>query len=234
MRLDLIETVRFWPASLFSIVLTVFFYTMLAGFYPPVDRLSFTGKFVGLGVLGVSLFHLGTRVAGERLSDWNNTVRAFASPWWVRYAARMSVVFFVACLSSLSIAAAGAFLYGLDYDTVVTAAYVLCTFAALIICAPICACMALLLHPQVTPVATTIVYLANAWAAGFWSGSRGAPSGMIESILPIGIAWDLALSVVEMDWESALWRLIVLLLFAVGGFMLTGWLYRRDEGVGYR
>lgn len=231
---DVLDMVRFWPVSFFTIGLTSFYYLMLSAFVAPDQQVVFIGRFVGLAVLGVTLFQFSTRASAERLSDWHSSVKAFAFPLWVRFTARVGLVFGVSLLASVIVCVVGALRHGLHYDIRTTMALSLIVPLAVLFFAPLGACLGVVLHPRLTPVVVTVLYLGNAWAAGLWSANRAVPVGSLELAVPIVMLWDLSTGLVALDWVLVLPRLGVVVLSMIAGFSLAAWLSHRDEGEAYR
>jgi ABC-2 type transport system permease protein len=229
-RVDLLDTLRFWPISLFSVALTAFYYAMLAEFIPPAYRDRLTVAFLILAVLGVAMFHFSARTSWDRIDPWHSFVRTLPAPLWVRFVARFLLVLSVASFSAIVLLAVGVIRFGLTLDATPMVTILVAVPVAAAVFAPVGACVGGTLHPRAAPTVLTIIYLFTAWSGGLWSGGR-PPEAVrpIESVLPLFAIQRFATAIATADWATALPAVVVVGLWIAGGLLLSRGISLREE-----
>jgi ABC-2 type transport system permease protein len=209
---DLIETLRLWPISLFSVALTAFYYVMLLAPMPAGDRAGLTVAFVILAVIGMAMFQFSAKVSYERLSPWNAFMRTLPVSIWVRFGSRFLIVLLMGSCASAVLVTVGAVRFGLA------------------VFAPIGACIGGTLDPRLTPAVVTIIYLGAAWSSGVWtSGHTPRFLDQIGFLLPLPAIRKLALAVTDGDWLAAFAAMVVTGIWTLGALMIARLVYRREE-----
>lgn len=230
-RVDLLDTVRYWYASMLSVMLTVFYYLMLGSLVPPEQLHEVTRGFVVLAAFGVTLFQFSTRSALERLHPWTSYLRTLPAPLWTRFAGRFLVVLLIAPISALAIVAASRIKFGLDYDGATLTTVLIAVVMASVIFAPIGACVGGLLHPRTLPSIATVCYIAMAWAGGLWSAGRSPASlGHLPQFLPLDVAQDMATTLTAGDLSGILRSSTIAAAWIGGALLIAAVVYARDEG----
>jgi len=228
-RVDLLDTMRFWQVSLFSVALTSFYYAMLVEFIPASNRNDLTVAFLILAVLSVTMFQFAARAAWDRIDPWYAFVRTLPAPLWVRFVARFLLVLAFASFSAIVLLAVGVIRFGLALDGTAIVTVLVAVPVAAAVFAPIGACFSRL-HPRIAPVALTVVYLGTAWSGGLWSAGRPPEVvGPIEAVLPLFAIQRFATAIANADWAAAGPTMVVASLWAVGALLLARGIYLREE-----
>ena len=229
-RFDLLETLRLWQISLFSVALTAFYYVMLLEVMPRSDRGELTVAFVILAVLGVTMFQFSARVSYERINPWNSFVRTLPAPLWVKFGSRFLLVLLIASCASTVLVAVGIVRFGLEFDATTIVTIVAAVPIAAAVFAPMGACIGGTLDPRQTPAVITILYLSTAWSSGLWTGGH-APQFLdpVGFLLPLSAIRNLATAIAEGDWVAVPLTTVVAGTWMVGGTTLARRIYQREE-----
>ena len=229
-RFDLIDTLRLWPISLFSVALTAFYYIMLLGAMSAAHRAALTVAFVILAVLGMAMFQFSAKVSYERMSPWNTYMRTLPVPMWVRFGSRFLIVLLMGACASAVLVTVGIVRFGLDFDASAIVTIVIAVPVAAAVFAPIGACIGGTLDPRQTPAVVTILYLITAWSSGVWTGGQ-SPRVLdgINFLLPLPAIRNLAVAITDADWIAVPLALIVAAGWMTGALAIARLVYRREE-----
>lgn len=234
-RVEVVDTLRYWHSSMFYIALTAFYYLMLANFAAADQRRQTTVGFVILAVIAVTLYHFSSLTSFERIEPWYAFVRSLPTSMWVRFVARLLLVLLLAAFSSMVVVWSGAVRFGLTYDVTT----ILTVVAAVPICAavfaPMGAFLGAALHPRTVPAVVTTWYLFNAWSGGLWSAGRRPNLWIsVEHILPLPAVHELSIAIAAGRWHTALPAAAAAAAWGAGAFLLASVFYARDEGERFR
>lgn len=182
------------------------------------------------GIMGPALFSFGAGLAVERGQGWLDIKEASPMPPSAQIVARIAVsmcfsLIIVVLLSMMATAFAGV---SLRFGQLVLLSVILVVGGL-----PFCLlglALGLTVKSNSAPAIVNLIYLPMSFLSGLWIPISVLP-GFLQSLaqfLPPYHLAQLALKVVDLDQgQSAMWHIAMLLVFALGFFLLTLLAYKR-------
>ena len=192
-------------------------------------------SFTVFAVMGVAFFQFGVGIAESRISPWTTFERILPASIVVRLAGTVvPAVLFAAVAAGLVILVAHIFM-PVALGAVAWLRLCLVLLAGSVPLALLGIAIGYWVSSRAALPIANIVYLGLAFGGGLFLSPRLFPD-VLDSISQCLISRHIAelawLAVVDMPWPAASWLWIA--CYAVAGFLLAGWGYRRDEGERYR
>ncbi|MFD0557001.1 hypothetical protein FB566_2253 [Stackebrandtia endophytica] len=230
-RADLIGLIRYWYASLLSVGMTLFYYSVFAGNVegPGIDYITYT--FVGLAVLAASVFKFAGQIAGERSMDWFMFVRTTPAPLWTRFAAYTLVSLLLGFISAFGIITVGKIFFGFEFGTPDLIALPVIVLFGTMIFVPVGIGIGYGFHPRVAPVIASVVYLFSALGSGlFTAGQSPLNNPALEQWLPLTVTQRFSAALVAGEGVELAAPLGMAVGWATVALIVATIAYRRDEG----
>jgi ABC-2 type transport system permease protein len=223
------------PALCFPWIFYVFF-----GLVLPTPKVGGTtmatyllGTYGVFGVLGVSLFALGTGVAMERARGWTTARRAMAASPVIEVAARLAVAAVVGAIVALGLLVLGATVGGVVMPTAAWASLLAIFIACALPFGAIGLALGQALSAEAAPAVINVVYLPLSFLSGLWLpvAALPAPVRAVAEWLPPYHASQLALDVLGAARYNSPWPSVANLVVTTAvAFAVATWVTRRQAG----
>lgn len=241
-KYELINKTRIPVYAISTVVFPLMFYVLfgivLGNAHDRRDNATYMLATMGcFGVMAVSLFGFGVRLAMERGQGWLQVKRASPMPVSAYFLAKLVAAIVFSTVIMLLLLTVGIIFGGVHLPFATAAKLVGILVAGSI---PFCAmglAIGYFAKPNSAPAVVNLIYLPMSFCSGLWIPLFMLPHGlqMLAKVLPAYHLAQLALNSVGMGMSpTPAWGHVeVLLAFTLLCLGFAAWGYRRDEGKMY-